>query len=152
RVIAKEMYRYGAPLIFTTVAGILLTIADRIIIEIYGNLSDVGVYSIAYKFGSLSNLLFIGSFGLGFLPIAFKKFVDPNIKRFFSKVMAYYIALTVLLTLEVSLFSKEGIKLLGSEIPDYWMEVILLPFIAYEFLFKALFNFMTYIFFLIKRT
>src|SRR5690606_33172347 len=97
RVIAKEMYRYGAPLIFTTVAGILLTIADRIIIEIYGNLSDVGVYSIAYKFGSLSNLLIIGSFGLGFLPIAFKKFGDPNFKRFFSKMMTYFIGVTVLL-------------------------------------------------------
>ena len=152
RVAAKEMYLFGAPLIFTTVAGILLTITDRIIIEIFGKLSDVGVYSMAYKFGSLSNLLIIGSFGLGFLPIAFKKFGDPNFNRFFSKMLTYFIGITVLLTLIVSLFSKEGIKLLSSENPDYWMAVILVPFIAYAFLFKALYNYLTYVFMLIKRT
>lgn len=152
RSAAIELYRFGAPLIFTTIAGILLTITDRLIIEIFGKLSDVGIYSLAYKFGSLSNLLIIGSFGLGFLPIAFKKFGDPNFNRFFSKMLTYFIGITVLLTLVVSLFSKEGIKLLSSENPDYWMAVVLVPFIAYAFLFKAIYNYLTYVFMLIKRT
>ncbi len=149
---AKEMYRFGAPLIFTTISAILLTISDRMIIKIFGQLSDVGVYSMAYKFGSLSNLLIIGSFALGFLPIAFKKFHEPGFNRFYSKMMTYFIGLTVLLTLVVSLFSKEGIKLLSADNPDYWMAVILVPFIAYMFLFKGLYNYMTYVFLLIKRT
>lgn len=152
RSAAIEMYRFGAPLIFTTISAILLTISDRLIIKIFGELSDVGVYSMAYKFGSLSNLLIIGSFALGYLPIAFKKFNDPNFKRFWSKMMTYFIGLTVVLTLFVSLFSKEGIKLVSSDNPDYWMAVILVPFIAYMFLFKALYNYMTYVFSLIKRT
>ena len=152
RVAAREMFRFGAPLIFTTVAAILLTISDRMIIKIFGHLSDVGVYSMAYKFGSLSNLLIIGSFALGYLPIAFKKFNQPGFPRFYSKMMTYFIGITVLLTLVISLFSKEGIKLLSADNPDYWLAVILVPFIAFVFLFKALYNYMTYVFQLIKRT
>lgn len=149
---AKELYYFGAPLIFTIIASTLLTIADRIIIEIYGELSDLGVYTMAYKIGSLSNLLIIGSFSLGFLPIAFKKFGDANFDRFYSKMFTYFIGITILVTLVVSLFSKEGIKLISSSNPDYWLAVSLVPFIAYMFLFKALTNYISYIFLLTKHT
>ena len=149
---AREMYYFGAPLIFTTISGTILTIADRIIIEIYGQLSDLGVYTLAYKIGSLSNLLIIGTFALGFLPIAFKKFGDANFDRFFSKMFTYFMGLSIVLTLVVSLFSKEAIKIVSSANPDYWIAVVLVPFIAYVFLFKALQSYLSYVFFLIKKT
>lgn len=149
---AVDMYKYGAPLIFTTVSGILLTIADRVIIKLYGELSDVGIYGLAYKVGSASNLLIIGSFALGFLPIAFKKFGDQNFDRFFSKMFTYFIGITAVLTLVVSLFSQEAIKVISSDNPDYWQAVVLVPFIAFAFVFKAMHNYLAYIFLLIKRT
>ncbi len=152
RSIAREIYRFGAPLIFTTIAGVLLTIADRLIIKYYGALNDVGIYGLAYKIGSISNLLIIGSFSLGFLPIAFKKFQEPTFGRFFSKMFTYFIGVTVLLTLGISVFSKEVIKILSSGEPDYWIAVVLVPFIAYAFLFKAIQNYMAYSFMLIKQT
>lgn len=152
RKIAMEIYHFGAPLIFTTVAGVLLTIADRLIIKYYGELNDVGIYGLAYKIGSISNLLIIGSFSLGFLPIAFKKFKEPTFARFFSKMFTYFIGVTVLLTLGISVFSKEVIKILSSGEPDYWIAVVLVPFIAYVFLFKAIQNYMAYSFMLIKQT
>jgi len=152
RSIARDIYHFGAPLIFTTIAGVLLTIADRLIIKYYGALNDVGIYGLAYKIGSISNLLIIGSFSLGFLPIAFKKFKEPTFGRFFSKMFTYFIGVTVLLTLGISVFSKEVIKILSSGEPDYWIAVMLVPFIAYVFLFKAIQNYMAYSFMLIKRT
>ncbi len=150
--IAVEIYRFGAPLVFTTIAGVLLTIADRLIIKYFGELNDVGVYGLAYKIGSISNLLIIGSFALGFLPIAFKKYREPNFPRFFSKIFTYFIGITVLLTLVISVYSKEMIKLLSSGEPDYWIAIVLVPFIAYVFLFKAIQNYMAYTFMLIKQT
>jgi len=149
---AREMYAFGAPLIFTTISGTILTIADRIIIEIYGQLSDLGIYTLAYKVGSLSNLLIIGTFALGFLPIAFKKFGDANFDRFYSKMFTYYMGISIVLTLVVSLFSKEGIKIISSENPEYWIAIVLVPFIAYVFLLKAIQTYLSYVFFLIKKT
>lgn len=149
---ALGMYRFGAPLVFTTIAGILLTIADRAIIKYYGEFSDVGIYGLAYKIGSLSNLLIIASFSLGFLPIAYKKFHEPNFNRFFSKIFTYFIGLTALLTLGISVFGKEVIKILSSDEPDYWIAIVLIPFIAYAFIFKAIQNYLAYAFMLTKQT
>ncbi len=152
RSAAVAMYRYGAPLILTTIAGIALTIADRIFIKFFGELSDVGIYGLAYKVGSLANMLIIGTFALAFLPIAFRKFGDPGFDRFFSRMFTYFIGITAFLTLVVSLFSQELIKVISSDNPDYWRAVILVPFIAFSFLFKAMYNYLAYMFMLLKRT
>ena len=152
KVAAKSIYRYGAPLVFSTIAGIALTVSDRAIIKYYGAFADVGIYSVAYKIGSIANLLVIGSFTLGFLPIAFKKFHDPNFSRFFSKMFTYFIGIIVLLTLGVSIFSKEIIKVISSDAPEFWFAVILVPFIGFTFIFKALQFYMAFVFYLTKET
>ncbi len=149
---AKEMFRFGTPLIFTSISAILLSIGDRVIIKIFGEFSDVGVYGLAYKIGSVANLLVINSFSLGFLPVAYKKYKTPGFRRFFSKMLTYFSLVTVLLTLGVSLFSKELIAVLSKKEPDYMAAVILVPFIAFTFIFKAMQFFISIVFHLTKRT
>jgi len=147
-----QIYKYSGPLIFTTVAALLLTLSDRLIIKIFGQFEDVGIYALAYKIGSLSNLLIIASFSLGFLPIAYKKFTSPDFKPFFSKTLTLYLGLTILLTLVISVFGEELTKILSSGEPAYWTAAILVPFIAYIFIFKAMNNYFLYIFLLTKKT
>jgi O-antigen/teichoic acid export membrane protein len=147
-----QIYKYSGPLIFTTVAALLLTLSDRLIIKIFGQFEDVGIYGLAYKIGSLSNLLIIASFSLGFLPIAYKKFTSPDFKPFFSKTFTLYLGLTILLTLVISVFGEEFTKLLSSGEPAYWTAAILVPFIAYIFIFKAMNNYFLYVFLLTKKT
>jgi O-antigen/teichoic acid export membrane protein len=146
------MSKYGTPLIFTTISAVLLTISDRFIIKIFGEFSDVGIYTLAYKVGSLSNLLIIASFSLGFLPIAFRKKDEPDFERFFGKTLTLYILLTTLLTLGVSIFGFELIQLFSSGNESYWMAAALVPFIAFIFIFKALNNYFSYVFLLTKKT
>jgi O-antigen/teichoic acid export membrane protein len=150
--VAWEMFRFGAPLIFTSISAILLSIGDRVIIKIFGELSDVGVYTLAYKVGSVVNLLVINSFTMGFLPIAFKKFKEPGFARFFSKMLTYFTVVTVVFTLIISLFSKELIKILSADTPDFWIAVILVPFIAFSFVFKAIQFFISLTFHFTKHT
>jgi O-antigen/teichoic acid export membrane protein len=147
-----EIYKYSGPLIFTTVAALLLTLSDRLIIKIFGQFEDVGIYGLAYKIGSLSNLLIIASFSLGFLPIAYKKFTSPDFKPFFSKTLTLYLGLTILLTLIISVFGEELTKILSSGESAYWTAAILVPFIAYIFIFKAMNNYFLYVFLLTKKT
>ncbi len=149
---AIEMFRFGAPLIFTSISAILLSIGDRFIIKIFGELSDVGVYGAAYKVGSVVNLLVINSFTLGFLPIAFKRYGKPGFDNFFTKMLSYFTLVTVLLTLLISLFSKELIKMISSDSPDYWLAAVLVPFIAFSFIFKAIQYYLSLSFHLTKRT
>jgi O-antigen/teichoic acid export membrane protein len=152
RQLSREIYRYSGPLIFTTVSALVLTLSDRLIIKIFGEFDEVGVYGLAYKVGSLSNLLIIASFSLGFLPIAYKKYNQSDFKPFFSKTLTLYIGLIILLTLVISIFGEEIIKLLSSGETSYWAAAILVPFIAFVFIFKALNNYFSYVFLIAKKT
>ncbi|MEM9050928.1 MAG: polysaccharide biosynthesis C-terminal domain-containing protein [Bacteroidota bacterium] len=149
---SRQIYRYSGPLIFTTLAALMLTLADRLIIKFFGQFDEVGVYALAYKIGSLSNLLIIASFSLGFLPIAYRKFDQPDFKSFFSKTMTLYLSLTILLTLVISVFGEEIVVLLSRGETSFWAAAILVPFIAFIFIFKALNNYLSYIFLIAKKT
>ncbi|MCH2200298.1 MAG: polysaccharide biosynthesis C-terminal domain-containing protein [Flavobacteriales bacterium] len=152
RTQAKEFIAYGGPLIFTTVSAVMLTISDRFIIKVYGEFSDVGIYTLAYKVGSLSNLLIIASFSLGFLPIAFRKMQEAGFKDFFSKTLTLYTLLTIALTLFLSIFGLELIQMFSSGNESYETAAVLVPFIAFMFIFKALNNYFSYVFLLVKKT
>ncbi len=150
--ISKQLFSFGAPLIFTTIAGLLLTMSDRIIIKIFGEFSEVGIYGLAYKLGSLSNLLVIGTFSLGFLPIAFSKYHETDFKQFFSRIFTYFIGLIAVLTLGISIFSKEIIKVISHDQPDYWLAIILVPIIAFGFIFKGFQAYFGFTYYLTKKT
>ncbi len=152
REVWQQLYKFGAPLVFTTVAGLLLTLSDRIIIKLFGEYSEVGVYGLAYKLGSISNLLVIGTFSLGFLPIAFNKFHDADFKRFFSQIFTLFIGLISILTLLVSLFSREFIHIISRNQPDYWLAILLVPVIAFSFVFKGFQAYFGFTYLLTKKT
>lgn len=147
-----DMMKFGAPLIFNAISSLLLTLGDRVIIKYYGQLAEVGVYGFAYKIGSLVNLLVINSFSLGFLPIAYKKYKDPDFKDFFKKTFTYFILITVVFTVGICLFGKEVIKVVSSSAPEYWQAIYLVPLIAFAFVFKGIYFMFSYIFHISKKT
>ncbi|MCB9248557.1 MAG: oligosaccharide flippase family protein [Ignavibacteriales bacterium] len=83
--ILKEMISYGLPLVFTTVFSLLLTMSDRFVIKYFNGDASVGIYSLGYKIASVSNVIILQSFQLGFLPIAYKKVGSADSQRFFQK-------------------------------------------------------------------
>ncbi len=45
-----KMIRFGAPLILTALTGWVLLLSDRLFINYYVTMTDVGIYAVAYKF------------------------------------------------------------------------------------------------------
>lgn len=134
---AKEMAYYGFPLVFSSLAGVLLSLADRFILPYFHEYGDLGLYTLGYKIASVTNVFLITSFQLGFLPIAFKRYKDPQFKPFISKILTYFTFLVVLCTLFISFFSQEVIKTFSKNI-DYWDAYNLVPLIGFLFIFKAI--------------
>ena len=150
--LARELFMYGLPLVLNTTAVILLNILDKYILNEYNQLEAVGIYSAAYKIGSVVNFLLINSFTLGFLPITFKLFNQPGFDRFFSKMLTYFTAVTIIFTLGVCIFSQELVKLLSLTNPEFWAALIYIPLIAFGFIFKGVQYYFSLIFHLVKRT
>jgi O-antigen/teichoic acid export membrane protein len=50
---ASHLIRFGAPFVLSGVGAFIMTFSDRLFIKHYWTISDVGIYSLAYKFGFL---------------------------------------------------------------------------------------------------
>jgi O-antigen/teichoic acid export membrane protein len=133
----RPMFKYGFPLVFTTMSMYLLSLGDRFLMKYMLDLGEVGVYALGYKIATVSNLLVIQSFQIGFLPIAYRMYEKPGNERFFIKTLTYYSFVLVLFSLGISLFSKELITLLARS-DEYLLAYTIVPFISLAFVFKGI--------------
>lgn len=133
-----DMIKYSAPLIFSSIFSLILTLSDRYIIKLLIDYSQVGVYSLGYKLAGVINVFIVRSFQMSFLPIAFKMYKEPNASRFFAKILNYYTFILVLSMLFLSFFAKEVIILFSPNNKDYWLAYSIVPFISLTFVFNGI--------------
>ena len=149
--ILMEMIKYGVPLIFSNLFGLILINGDRYIIKYLLGDSSVGIYALGHKIASVINVFVLQSFQLSFLPLAFKKASDPDAKRFFSKILTYYVYILLIFVLGLSLFSEELIKVLSAN-KDYWASYYVIPVIAFSFVFRGMYQVFVLGFHITKKT
>ncbi|HEX8243574.1 MAG TPA: oligosaccharide flippase family protein, partial [Longimicrobium sp.] len=51
--VMRRLYRFGSPVVFWGLGSFVLTFSDRYFLNYFGGSAQVGVYSLAYKFGFL---------------------------------------------------------------------------------------------------
>lgn len=133
----KEMLAFSFPIVLSSLAGILITIADRYVLNILGQLKDVGVYSLAFKIANTLNVLIISSANLALTPLIYQRMDDPQNKRFYTKVMTYMTFGVMFFVLGISLFGQEIIKLFAKN-KSYWEAYHLIPILSFAFVFAML--------------
>lgn len=112
----KEGLVFALPLLPGTIASMLYTMFDRILIEKYLSLSDLGIYSSA---AALSSVLMIisNSAYKAFEPFFFKTFGLDNFNSNFLKVRNVLLFVVLIIGLCISLFAKEFFEIFSSS--DY---------------------------------
>jgi len=136
--ILPGMLRFSYPLLFSSIAGIILTISDRYVLKFISDLSYVGIYTLGYKIASTLRVLVITSVNLALQPMIYKMIDQPDNKRFYSKIMTYYSYGLMICVLGLSLFGRELIKFLSKTNPDYWEAFSIVPIISMAFFFGML--------------
>ncbi len=129
---------FSYPFIFSSLAEVSFTIIDKFFLKFFSSLSDVGVYTLAFRISNTIKVLIISPILLAVLPIVFQSMYDKNNKRFYSKIMTYLSFGVTFLILFISLFSKEIIKVLAYYNKDYWDSYKLIPLLAITALFFML--------------
>ncbi len=136
--ILPGMLKFSYPLLFSSIAGIVLTISDRYILKFISDLAYVGIYTLGYKIASTLRVLVITSVNLAIQPMIYKMIDQPDNKRFYSKIMTYYSYGLMICVLGLSLFGRELIKFLSKSNPDYWEAFSIVPIISMAFFFGML--------------
>ena len=125
---ACKMIRYGTPLVFVGIFGFVLNYLDRFILNYYVTLEEVGLYTLAYQFGMLVNILLIGPLKRLWGPVFLSAKDDDNFSRFCAKTLTYVIAVAGFVFLGIALLSKEVLIVISSE--QYWDSYTVIPIIA----------------------
>ena len=140
--IMKKSLMFSFPLVPALLSAWVLNLSDRVFIERYFTLRDVGIYSLAYKMAEIL-LIFIIGFNTAYDPLFYKTAIQKNQIQAKQKLIKYNkIAAIILIfgSLGISLFAKEFIQLLDAKYSSAYQ---LVPLIMIGILFGqigSLFN------------
>lgn len=109
--ILRESLKFSLPMIPGLLSAWVLSLSDRIFIERYFSLADVGIYSLGYKIAGLV-LILSGAFNLAYNPV-FYKLANSNDQLAARKQLFSYnntlVMVILVICFLISLFSKEAI-------------------------------------------
>ena len=96
RAIIRDALGFGLPRIPHAIAQQVISLADRYLLNAYGTLRDVGLYSIGASFG-LALKLFLSAFEYAWTPFFLGVMREPDAATIYSTVSTYVVAVLVLL-------------------------------------------------------
>jgi O-antigen/teichoic acid export membrane protein len=117
---AKQLVRFGFPLIWASLGVWVYSVSDRFFLMHYNAFDDIGFYSIGSTFSQplgLFNMAIQMSFGVLFYEIYHKE-DSPEKERSKSmmrNILYIYVSLALLISVLLSVFSFEIIKLVATE-------------------------------------
>ena len=127
----KDMLEFGLPLVPAALAMFILTMSDRYFLKYFSDLEQVGLYSVGYRFGMIVGLL-VGAFQKAWPSVMFNIAKEKNARQIFSKNFTYLLFVLFFVSLCLSVFSKDIIKLITTErfLPAFQV----IPLISLSFL------------------
>jgi O-antigen/teichoic acid export membrane protein len=120
--------RFGLPLVPHLLAWWILNLIDRLMLQHFRGLDEVGIYSIGYTIGMI--LWFVTeAFNNAWMPFFFSTAKgEKNAKEIFSKVTTYYLMGLLFLGLLIITFSKEIVILMTT--PEFYESYKVVPIIT----------------------
>lgn len=121
----REMLAFSAPLVPSGIAVFVSQYIDRIMINHYLSLNDVGIFGIAFRVASIAGLAMVG-FQSALTPLIYAHYRDPETPPQLAKIFRFFVAFALMLFLMVSLFAREIVALMTVEAYFGAAEIVIL--------------------------
>jgi O-antigen/teichoic acid export membrane protein len=126
--VAAKMFKFGAPLILANLAFFVLHFGDRFFLSRFSTMTDVGNYSLAYKFGFLVTFLVGEPFGRSWSARYVALMRQDGWQQSFRSASVYLTFALSAVGLSIALFSNEVMHELVT--PAYFPSFQAIPFIV----------------------
>lgn len=124
----KTILIYSVPMMITQLVILIFQSIDKLSINAWTSVTQVGLYAAAFKIIALINMVQI-NFTAFWTPVSYEKYISEPENKFFFREMFDYIAVLMLnLSLGVLLFKQVIVLLLGSA---YQHSVLIIPFLIF---------------------
>ncbi len=124
---------FGFPLIMSSIGVLIFSLSDRYMINWLSTSAETGKYGFGYRIANFINLVFIQSIGISYLPNMFKQEKEKDNKRFYKKMLTYYVLALSLIILSFLFFYKIILHPLVLN-NEYWKGLQIVPILTLNFL------------------
>ena len=125
-----KMLKYGLPLSLVMLFGWIINFSDRYLIRYFLSLSDVGLYSLGYKFGQIIYMAVL-SFLMCWGPILFTIVKEQNHQKTLARLSTYIATVFMFVCLIVSFFCREIVILMAES--SYYSSYRIVPLISFSY-------------------
>ena len=123
----KAQLIYGLPLIPSGAAAFALDLVDRWFLKHYYSVSEVGVYSLGYRFGEILTFV-VTAFQLSWPQFVFANRKSENAPQLYAHMTTYYAALIFFLWLGLSVSAPELLRVMAT--PAYYGAAAVIPIVG----------------------
>ncbi|MFN3701551.1 MAG: flippase [Alphaproteobacteria bacterium] len=144
----REMLAFSLPLVPSGLCVFLSTYTDRLMINHFMTLEDVGLYALGFRVAGVAGLLMVGFQG-ALTPLVMKHHRDAQTPADLERIFRYFTAFALVIFLGASLFGREILLLAAT--PAYYGAYIVIPLLVPSILLAGMYIFAPGIF-IAKKT
>lgn len=135
---ARNVILFGLPMIGGGLSNWILSMSDRYFLAHYSTETELGLYSLAYKFSGVLSLVMLQPFLTTWPSIYFDAAKQPNAAEFFARSARYVSLLLCVSGIGIFLASNIAIRLLSP--PEFWPSTRVVYLLAGSVILEGLFN------------
>jgi len=139
---AVELLKFGFPFIISSYGAFILTFSDRYFLNYYRTLSDVGTYSLAYKFGFLLMTFPVLPLHNIWMAQRFELVKKVDYEETFNRYLSWFCIITLTVGLVISMEVRDVLRAMSA--PAFWEAYKVVPIIVLAYFMQGctdIFNF-----------
>jgi O-antigen/teichoic acid export membrane protein len=138
------LLRFGLPSVPAGIAGMMIQVINRPILESLSGKAAVGVFQANYRLGIFMMLL-VSMFDFAWRPFFLQHAKDPDARPLFARVMTYVVLALTVVFLSLSFFLEPFVRwqiFAGRSLiaPPFWEGLDIVPVILLAYLFLGVYN------------
>ena len=136
----KKCLQFGFPFLPAAIFYIIMEMSDRYFILLFLNSSEVGLYSIGYKIGSIG-MLIITAFNLGWQPFYNREGNSSDARRIFAQIGSYFMYFIIATSMMIIIWAPIIMRIEIANSPiigqEFWSAYKIVPTIVLSYIFYA---------------
>jgi O-antigen/teichoic acid export membrane protein len=131
----REQLAFGLSLVPGAMAGFVLELSNRFFLRHYGNLHEVGLFSLGCRFGEIVSFI-VSAIQLAWPQFVFSNRRSPGAQGLYAYATTYYVGVMLFLCLALSMLAPEVIGLMAA--PAFHAAAAVVPLIALAYFCEGL--------------
>jgi O-antigen/teichoic acid export membrane protein len=136
RALALRILRFGAPLIVFMISAFMMESSSAYFLGYYSGYEQVAIYTLGYKFASITTMLLVLPFQLSSPPYIYANIASSDMKQQVAKMLTYFALISAFVILGILIASRLLLPLIAP--PGYSSAFVVILLLSPAFAFYGL--------------